>query len=237
MPDSRTIAIGDIHGCSRALAKLLDAVRPTVADTIVTLGDYIDRGPDSRGVIDQLLRLGTCCRLIPLIGNHEEMLARALANKAAIETWLQCGGVDALRSYGWVRGGRARPLRDWFPPSHQCFLAECKSYFETDTHIFVHAGLLADRPLDQQPSEVLRWRVTDPGTAKAHCSGKVAVVGHTPQFTGQVLDLGFLLGIDTNCARGGWLAAVCLESGQVWQADRHGRLRPDPTPVRPVGKA
>src|SRR5918993_1198515 len=75
----------------------------------------------------------------------------------------------------------------------------------------------------------------DPASAVPHCSGKVTVVGHTPQFGGHVLDLGFLLGIDTNCVRGGWLTAVCIETGEVWQADRDGRLRPDPRPVRMRG--
>ena len=235
MPSGRTIAIGDIHGCSRALASLLAAVRPTPGDTVVTLGDYIDRGPDSRGVVDQLIALAPRCRVIPLIGNHEEMLARAFADKPAIETWLRCGGVDTLRSYGWVKGGPPRPLRDWFPERHRAFLADCRPYFETPTHIFVHAGLLPHLPLDQQPPEVLRWRITDPATAAAHTSGKVTVVGHTPQFSGDVLDLGFLLGIDTNCARGGWLTALCIETGQVWQADGAGRLRENPRPVSGSG--
>ena len=71
---SRTIAIGDIHGCSRALAALLTTIKPTRNDVIVTLGDYIDRGPDSRGVIEQLVALEGQCTVIPLLGNHDEML-------------------------------------------------------------------------------------------------------------------------------------------------------------------
>jgi serine/threonine protein phosphatase 1 len=93
----RTIAIGDVHGCSRALAALLDVVEPQPADTIVTLGDYIDRGPDSRGVVHRLVRLAGECRLVPLVGNHEEMFAEALRDKAAIEKWLRCGGAETLR--------------------------------------------------------------------------------------------------------------------------------------------
>jgi serine/threonine protein phosphatase 1 len=67
--------------------------------------------------------------------------------------------------------------------------------------------------------------VTNAGTARAHCSGKVAVVGHTPQLSGEILDLGFLICIDTNCAHGGWLTALDTTTGRVWQADRAGRLR------------
>jgi serine/threonine protein phosphatase 1 len=67
--------------------------------------------------------------------------------------------------------------------------------------------------------------VTDAQRAVPHCPGKVAVVGHTAQLAGEVLDLGFLVCIDTNCARGGWLAALDTNSGRLWQADRAGRLR------------
>jgi serine/threonine protein phosphatase 1 len=91
--------------------------------------------------------------------------------------------------------------------------------------LFVHGGFLPELPMDQQPGEVLRWRVTDPRTATPHYSGKVAVVGHMPQFSGEVLDLGFLVNIDTNCVRGGWLTALETDTGRVWQADRAGRLR------------
>jgi serine/threonine protein phosphatase 1 len=220
----RTIAIGDIHGCSAAFETLLAAIQPDRHDSIVTLGDYIDRGPDSRGVVDRLIRLAGRCHFIPIQGNHEEMFAAALRDKAAIRSWLECGGVDTLRSYGWA-AGTGRALADWFPKSHLEFLAGCRPYFETETHVFVHAGLVADVPLDRQPGVALRWRVTQADTAVPHCSGKVTVVGHTPQHGGEVLDLGFLICIDTNCARGGWLTAIDVGSGRGWQADDRGRLR------------
>jgi serine/threonine protein phosphatase 1 len=205
----RTIAIGDIHGCLKALATLLDAVGPGSEDMVVTLGDYIDRGPDSRGVLDRLIAL-----------------AEALADKAALRKWFDLGGADALRSYGWSPGGPRRALADWIPRKHREFLAGCRPYHETDTHLFVHAGFVPDLPMARQPGLALRWRVTDARTAVPHYSGKVAVVGHTPQRNGEVLDLGFLICIDTNCARGGWLTALETDTGRVWQTDRTGRLRP-----------
>src|SRR4051794_21011629 len=119
----RTIAIGDIHGCAAALAALVEAIRPGPDDTVVTLGDYIDRGPDSRGVLDQLIALAGRCRLVPLLGNHEEMLIAAAADATALRSWLTCGGVAALRSYGWVPGSPRRSLADWFPEAHRRFLA------------------------------------------------------------------------------------------------------------------
>ncbi len=83
--------------------------------------------------------------------------------------------------------------------------------------------------MGQQPALALRWRVTDAKSAVPHDSGKVAVVGHTPQSNGEVLDLGFLVCIDTNCVRGGWLTALDTSTGQLWQADRGGRLRTKPS--------
>jgi serine/threonine protein phosphatase 1 len=221
----RTIAIGDIHGCLAALVALLDAIGPARQDTIVALGDYIDRGLHSRGVLDRLIALAGRCRLVPLLGNHEEALLDALSDSTALRRWLTLGGAPTLRSYGWVSGGPRRALADWFPKQHREFLASCRPYHETCSHLFVHAGLVPELPLNEQPGDALRWRVTDAGTATPHCSGKVAVVGHTPQLSGEVLDLGFLVCIDTNCYRGGWLTALDTDTGRVWQADQTGRLR------------
>src|SRR5690349_1628241 len=136
----RTIAIGDIHGCLDALNALLDAIGPDPADTLITLGDYIDHGPDSRGVLDRLIGVAEGCRLVPLLGNHEELLFKALADVTAMGGWLRNGGVDTLRSYGWRPGGLRSALADWIPQPHRKFLAGCRNFHETGTHIFVHAG-------------------------------------------------------------------------------------------------
>jgi serine/threonine protein phosphatase 1 len=221
----RTIAIGDIHGCSKALAVLVEAIDPDPDDTIVFLGDYIDRGPDSFGVLEQVIALAQRCVVVPLRGNHEEMLISAARDHTALRAWLSCGGVEALRSYGWAPGGPRRNLADWIPERHWQFLAACRTYYETATHLFVHAGYAPELPMDQQPRAVLLWRVTDARTVQPHISGKVAVVGHTPQRGGEILDLGFLLNIDTNCHRGGWLTALEVQTRRVWQADREGQLR------------
>jgi serine/threonine protein phosphatase 1 len=223
----RTIAIGDIHGCAAALEALLAAIRPRPDDTIVTLGDYIDRGPDSRGVIERILALSRECTLVALRGNHEAMLLEAWNDSGAIRKWLTCGGTDALRSYGWSPGGPKRTLMSWFPERHRTFVIETKLYHETDTHVFVHAGLVPTLPLDRQPEVAQLWRVTDPKSAAPHESGKVTVVGHTPQGSGEVLDLGHLVNVDTNCVRGGWLTALDVQTRQVWQADAGGKLRSD----------
>jgi serine/threonine protein phosphatase 1 len=221
----RTIAIGDIHGCLAALTTLIDAIDPGPEDTLITLGDHIDRGPDSRGVLDRLISLAERCEVVPLMGDHEEMLVDALQNITALKRWLTCGGSETLRSYGWILGTSRRPLTDWIPEAHRGFLVGCRSYHETERHFFVHAGFLPELKLEEQPGQALRWRVTDSKTAIPHHSGKVAVVGHTPQLAGEVLDLNFLVCIDTNCVRGGWLTGFEINTGQVWQADKAGKLR------------
>jgi serine/threonine protein phosphatase 1 len=226
----RTIAIGDVHGCSAALAALIAAIAPGREDTLVTLGDYIDRGPHSRDVVDQLIALARRCQLIPLLGNHDELLLDTLRDVTALRRWLTLGGADTLRSYGWVPGGPRRAVADWISKQHREFLAGCRPYHETRSHLFVHAGFVSELPMNQQPGQALRWRVTDAKTAVRHHSGKIAVVGHTPQLSGEVLDLGFLVCIDTNCARGGWLTALDPGTGQIWQTDRAGRLRNE-TPI------
>ncbi|MCH1441205.1 MAG: metallophosphoesterase, partial [Rubripirellula sp.] len=85
----RLIAIGDIHGCKIALEHLLESIHPTSDDTIVTLGDYIDRGPDSRGVIDRLIKLGGETRHVGLMGNHEEMMLEVVKHQTPHEMWLR----------------------------------------------------------------------------------------------------------------------------------------------------
>ena len=84
----RVIAIGDIHGCARALATLIEAIQPGPDDLLIPLGDYIDRGPDSKWVIDQLIALRNRCQLIPLLGNHEEMLFLARLTRGDLNFWL-----------------------------------------------------------------------------------------------------------------------------------------------------
>jgi hypothetical protein len=109
MNEGRMIAIGDVHGCSAALAALSRAIEPTALDTLVFLGDYIDRGPDSRGVPEQVIALAERCTLVPLLGNHEEMLLAALEGQSELRYWLKFGGTEALASYGCKGGPELRP--------------------------------------------------------------------------------------------------------------------------------
>jgi serine/threonine protein phosphatase 1 len=215
----RTIAVGDIHGCSVALASLVKVIQPEQNDLLVVLGDYIDRGPDSRGVIEQLISLGRRCRLVALLGNHEEMLLTARADAGALSFWLKGEGTTTFESYG-LDGGL-----DLIPEEHWRFLGDCRDYFETEGHIFVHANYLPHLPMNRQPKQFLRWEHLDRLWAKVHYSGKTVLVGHTSQKTGEILDLGFLKCIDTYCHGGKWLTALEINSGQFWQTNDQGKTR------------
>ena len=218
MPD-RIIAIGDVHGCSAALDAVLGAIDPRPSDTIVMLGDYIDRGPDTRGVIDRLIMLRGFCRLIPLLGNHDEMLLDILALRLCLlADWLSFGGHATLASYGCQAPQE-------IPEQHVAFLRACASWYETDGHFFVHASYQPRKPLKKQPTDVLRWASLREKLPGPHRSRKVAICGHTSQKDGEILDLGYLKCIDTYVYGDGWLTALEVNTGQVWQADKQGRKR------------
>jgi serine/threonine protein phosphatase 1 len=215
----RTIAIGDIHGCSAALESLLNAIRPRPDDTIVTLGDYIDRGPDSRGVLERLIDLSHRCNLVPILGNHDQMLLDVRSGKYPIFWLLDIGGTTTLDSYG-----PGRDL-DLIPAEHYEFLEGCLDFYETGTHIFVHANYYADLSMQEQPVGMLRWESLRDGIPDLHYSGKTVIVGHSSQKAGETLDLGYLKCIDTYCYGGGWLTALDVKTGEVWQANERGELR------------
>jgi serine/threonine protein phosphatase 1 len=108
---------------------------------------------------------------------------------------------------------------------HRSFLNSCEDYHETATHIFVHAGYQPGLPLKDQPAAGLRRTPFKAEWPTPHVSGNAAIVGHTPQKSGEVLDLGHLVCIDTNCHGGGWLTALDVGSGRWWQANEQGEVR------------
>lgn len=214
----RLYAIGDIHGCSTALGALIEAIDPRPDDTIVTLGDYVDWGPDSRSVIRQLIELSGRCRLVPLLGNHEEMLLQALESDSALRAWLDLGGEQTLLSYPYD----GTIIID---PDHVRFIRGCRDYFETEEFIFVHASYDPSKPMREQSNTTLRWEHIEPERMRPHFSGKTVIAGHTPQTVGEPLDLGFLKVIDTDCSRGGWLTALEARIARFIQANQRGEVR------------
>ena len=216
----RTLAIGDIHGCNTALAQLLVQVQPTSKDQIIFVGDYIDRGPGSRQVVDSLLELKRTCCPVFLRGNHEVMILDARADPVKANLWHSYGGFEALISYGsdlgqhWVEA---------IPESHWAFLKGTVRFYENAHNIFVHACLDPQLEMKDQPDWLLFWEFFD--RIRPHNSGKRVICGHSAQPSGLIKDLGFAVCIDTGPAVGGWLTCLDVNSGQYWQANETGNAR------------
>ena len=221
----RTLAIGDIHGCSVALHALLDAVAPQPDDVLISLGDVIDRGPDSRGVLDFLIDLYAGGRLVVLRGNHEQMMLDARGLPDAWLMWLACGGRQAVASYPGIVGDTFEPSK--IPEAHWKFLDEnLLDCCETATHFFVHGNVYFDIPLDEQPWDMLRWEQFN--MPLPHVSGKLMVCGHTRQRSGRPYSVGHAVCIDTGVyADDGWLTCLEVEKNRYWQANQRGEVRSD----------
>lgn len=219
MTAKRTLAIGDIHGCNTALRNLLLALELTADDTLIMLGDAIDRGPDSRDVLEQLIAVNKQCQFVPIFGNHEQMLLDATENKIPLQDWLIHGGAETLDSYG--HGAVLTEIS----PEHLDFIATWVDYHETETHFFAHANYTPKKPLEKQPWEELRWRSLKYFLPSPHSSGKTAIVGHTANKKRQIVNHGHVLCIDTYCHGGGWLTALEPETGKVWQTNEAGETR------------
>jgi serine/threonine protein phosphatase 1 len=225
--DGRAIyAIGDIHGRLDLLTDLLAQVaadaRRHPADQhreLVFLGDYIDRGTQSRGVIDALLDLGWP-EFTPtfLMGNHEEAMLEFLDGQADGVGWLTYGGLETLISYGIalrklpMDTASATELRDALraavPPRHVDFLRRCVlSHVEGD-YVFVHAGVRPGRSLEQQDRRDLLWIREEFLRAPGALPGKVVVHGHTICDSPQ--DLGHRIDIDTGAFVSGQLTCLVL---------------------------
>jgi serine/threonine protein phosphatase 1 len=213
----RRIAIGDIHGCDVAFARVLAEIQPTAEDLVITLGDYVDRGPNSRRVIEQLLDLQQTARTVHLLGNHEIMMLSALDFPAENAFWLRAGGADTLASYN-------DSLAE-IPKSHVDFLRGCVTFHELEDYFFVHANYTSELPLEKQPDYTLFWEHLTVHLPAPHVSGKKAIVGHTPQRDGNVFAMPHLICLDTYCYGGKYLTALDLDSGTIWQADNRGQLR------------
>jgi len=212
---NRLIAIGDIHGHSVALEAVLRAIEPRGGDVIVTLGDYVNRGPDAKGVIDCLLQLRERCELIPILGNHDEMLVDARGNRHAEDRFMASGGWETVLSYG------STSLKT-IPDSHWEFFESCCNFHVTESFAFTHANFCRYTPFTQQVSAILRWTGIDEMEICNHESGKVAIVGHSAGK--DVRDFGTCVCIDTGCGFGGLLTAYEPASGRRWQVTESGKL-------------
>jgi serine/threonine protein phosphatase 1 len=125
--------------------------------------------------------------------------------------------------------GKVHPI----PDLHVDYIRSWGDYYETNSHFFAHASYEPDRALDRQHWQTMRWQSLKFGIPDPHVSGKTAIVGHSSQKSGEILNVGHLVCIDTYCWGGGWLTALDVTTGQVWQAARDGSPRRDKPAVQP----
>lgn len=215
----RTIIIGDIHGCATAFDRLLEVVGEY--DRIITLGDYVDRGPDSKGILDRLCALAEKGKLIAIRGNHDMMMVESGRSRPS-SFWLMHGGKETLLSYQTTENP------NWsqdVPPKHWDFLQSFLiNYFEGEDFFCVHARVEPGLSLEDQPDSALFWeKLEDP---IPHYSGKTMICGHTRMVDGIPVRFPGTIAIDTSVyTADGWLTALEWPSLKYWQANEFGQTR------------
>lgn len=215
----RTLVIGDIHGHLTALRAVLAEAAPRSDDRIVLLGDYVNGGPDSAGVLDHVVELHRGLGAICLRGNHDDIFQNSLAAAATVDdrTDLASFGLDlTYRSY-------PSSSPDAVPASHKALLASLRDSWHDDRFICVHARI--DRsadPSNPDPMLALWGHVRD---AEPHDSGRTVICGHASQSSGLPLDLGHTVCIDTAIKKGGWLTLLSLPDWTVIQSNARGEIR------------
>jgi serine/threonine protein phosphatase 1 len=224
----RIYAIGDVHGCSSLLEQLLVLIEDHVAafpsrrPILVFLGDYVDRGPSSRQVIDQLIALREHREVIFLKGNHESYLIEFLKNPTILPKWFQYGGLETLQSYGITPRSHFDPKEQESLATalnlvlnkhgHLEFLDGLKISFVCEDFFFVHAGVRPGIPLDQQSEEDLLW-IRDDFLHYEGDLGKIVVHGHTPVLQAEVCSN--RINIDTGAYATGRLTCLIIERDQM----------------------
>ena len=223
----RIAAIGDIHGelgkLDRVLAQLLPELKPN--DTILFIGDYIDRGPDTKGVIDRVLELRKTNNVITLRGNHEQMMLDAYSyfrpqpgdremSPDFAMNWFSNGSVATLESYGkapnwWLR----------IPEDHWAFFRSTAIEYAKGHYHFVHAGIVPPGVQWDDPDYDPKLWIREPFLVSLQDFGEIIVFGHTPLKNGQPLFMRNKIGIDTAAAYGGPLTAIVLDPTEPYEQE------------------
>ncbi len=212
----KIFAIGDIHGCLEKLEELmakLDIDRQK--DTLVFIGDYIDRGKSGKEVVDYVINLqGQYHNVVCLLGNHEQMFMQYLEGSDE-ELYLGNGGVSTLSSYEIFLSDNIEKRRGKIPEAHWKFYESLLPYYETDGYIFVHAGIRPGVPLKEQTLDDLLW-IRYEFIENEKDFGKTVIFGHTPLMSPLIEKN--KIGIDTGAVYGGKLTCVELPEIKIYQA-------------------
>jgi serine/threonine protein phosphatase 1 len=211
---TKLFAVGDIHGCLLALEALLEKLPIRWGkDFLIFLGDYIDRGPDSRRVLELIMELKEKYpdRVYPLKGNHEWMFERFLLG-LDVEIFLYNGGSETLKNY--FEEGKLN-----IPEEHKNFIKNLPLFLEVGSYFFVHAGVNPQRTLEEQTEEDLLWIRQKFYLYEGKYPKKI-IFGHTP--FPEVLHLEDRIGIDTGCVYGGKLTAIELPEEKFYQIECRG---------------
>ncbi|HEU0222359.1 MAG TPA: metallophosphoesterase family protein [Paracoccaceae bacterium] len=232
----RIYAVGDVHGCRGELRELYRriaadlAARPHPSPVAVHVGDYVDRGPDSRGVIDDLLRwdLGEVERVC-LLGNHDDLMVKFFEDPDSFwsaDHWISggMGGAATLASYGVDPFGPSREVhraaKAAVPAAHLAFLTGLPRMHRIGRYLFVHAGIRPGVPFERQDPEDLIW-IRDEFLRDRRDHGAIVVHGHTPVRAVEVRRN--RIGIDTGAVFGGVLSCIVLEGPNLWLLKAAGR--------------
>jgi serine/threonine protein phosphatase 1 len=218
----RVYAVGDIHGRADLLARMRGLISADLARTnpevalVVLLGDYVDRGPNSKAVLESLATEPFPVPMVPLFGNHEAMLLDFLDRPEAGEAWRRFGGIETVHSYGVevadLRSGQnlpgvAQQLKAAIPEHHLTFLRDAKLSHAVGHYFFCHAGVRPGVPLDQQRDEDLLW-IRDDFMGSDEPFGAIVVHGHTPAEQPSVRPNA--IGIDTGAYITGRLTCLAI---------------------------
>ena len=212
------LVVGDVHGCSHQLKALLDREKLHRDREVVFLGDFVDVGPDSRGVIDLLLEFGSGrADAVFLQGNHDYGLVSYLRS-GDFATLAQAGGIATVRSYcGGVKGDVRAALARALPDAHLNFLQGLRPFFETESYLFSHCGYAPESPLDRSP-EAMVLRSHQGLFERKPPLPKLAVCGHYFQRTHEPFISERVICLDTGCGvLEGPLSALLLPEVQVVQ--------------------
>jgi diadenosine tetraphosphatase ApaH/serine/threonine PP2A family protein phosphatase len=220
--NGRLFAIGDIHGCPDELRAMINKIAPRAGDTVVFIGDYVDRGPSARDVVEQLLELERGpAEVVFLKGNHEDMMLSFLGLPGHYgDSFLFNGGAATLDSYG-VKESELEGAVERLPEPHIEFLGGLATSYLHPPYLFVHAGVVPTRQLEEQQVEDLLW-IRHEFIFNPHNLDATVVFGHTPM-RGVMLDLPYKIGIDTGLVYGGRLSCVEFTESVLYQVSRGSR--------------